>query len=511
MSGSNLDLVNALSGGGLLNSLAHPATVNPLAAYAGATNVANSVWENRLNQARQAAGEAYQQATDPNTGQVDPARAQALIAANPRAALAAQGSATSGQQLQQANTLFNQQQMGAIGRSIGSVLTQPDAQQTPGNYKAMLDYALANHGITQDHYTTALAALQGAGTDPASLRQFGTKLLVGTLAGPEIAQTVLPSNTGINQGNTYQPLVQQPAVLGGGLAKAPGAMPVGLPSASQLIQPTPGPATATGQPTSTTLGNTLRMQGLDQNGNPIPNPAFANLPSALRNPNAPPAVATPIVTGVGPAASSAMATTGQTSSANYQDISNAATKAVGQRAQLQSMLGDASQFTTGPGASTLKDIKATIQRIGATVGTSFGIDANKLASQEDLDKVANQLADAQGANSDARLAVNQGANPSSHNTPAGLRLILNKLIGNSDFLAAKGALAAQYQRTQDPQGVNARTFADQVNQQLDPRVFQFNRMDQDQQRQYLTELGAGKDAFKQKYIQMRSMGVLPGG
>ena len=208
----------------ILDRIANPTTLNVLGAYDQAAQAARGIWANRQAQAQQAAGEAYQQATDPQTGLVDPAKAQALIAADPRAALAAQSSATSGQALQTANTAFNQGQQAAIGRTIGSVLTDPE--QTPEKYRQALDYSLANHGIDQSHYDAALSALKAVPSDPTALRKFGTRLLVGTLAGPDMARTVMPTNQDINTGATVQPVVRQPAVLGGGMTQAPGAVPL---------------------------------------------------------------------------------------------------------------------------------------------------------------------------------------------------------------------------------------------------------------------------------------------
>lgn len=282
---------------------------------------------------------------------------------------------------------------------------------------------------------------------------------------------------------------------------------------AEKISPVTGPAGPRGQPTTQPSSAYALSHGLDPDtGNPLPHPAFKDLPTTLRGPNQQPAAA-PTQTGLGPADTTAMTETGGTSSKAYDATSQAGVKAISQRALLQNMAGDATQFTTGPGAAGIKNLKATIQRIGNIFGLS-PIDADKLAANEDLDKVAAQLADAQGAGSDARLAVNQGANPSSHNTPAGLRLILNKLTGNADYLAARAQLAQQYQRTKDPTSANNRTFETEIGAKLDPRVFQFNRLDADQQKQYLSEMPtqAARDAFKRSYFEHRDqMKVFPGG
>jgi len=82
------DTLNALSGairsGNVLDSIAHPQVLNPLAAFSTATDVASRVYDLRDKQATAAWGDVLQQATDEN-GNVDYPRAQALAARNPMA------------------------------------------------------------------------------------------------------------------------------------------------------------------------------------------------------------------------------------------------------------------------------------------------------------------------------------------------------------------------------------------------------------------------------------------
>ena len=84
-----LGLGAAIRGGSVLDALAHPATVNPLGAYAGAAATADRIWQTLQWQAQQAMGEAYQGAIDPATGRYDPQKFNSLLAASPQAALAA--------------------------------------------------------------------------------------------------------------------------------------------------------------------------------------------------------------------------------------------------------------------------------------------------------------------------------------------------------------------------------------------------------------------------------------
>ena len=107
--------------------------------------------------------------------------------------------------------------------------------------------------------------------------------------------------------------------------------------------------------------------------------------------------------------------------------------------------------------------------------------------------MANQLADAQGAGSDARMHVQQGANPSSHNTPAGLSLIVGQLRGNIDYLKAREQLAAAWPDKSDNTG-----FESTIGAHLDPRAFQYSRLTPQQKTDYFKGI-ADKDAFITAY------------
>lgn len=545
MSGSVNNLIALQAGQGV------PAVENPLAQqqqYAQARQVIlqsqNAMNQNKLFQSQQKQGQLAQQAIDPSTGQFSPSKFNMLLGQSPGAGIGAQDAIAASQTQSSAQQTQAQGSQKQLASGIGGLLTlNGGAGPTYGQTTDFLKAQLTSGAIRPQSAQAALIGMP-SGDDPQSMatRTHMIQTIQQQMASSQEQLTNAYGTAGIqNRGGTAQPIVQQSAMQGGGVAQTPGAATItpapqfvdtgkqavptsggqpigpgistGLPSAAALAQPVTGPASATGAATTISLGQQLARQGLDSNGNPIPNPAFASLPAALRNPNAPPKLGTPMATGLGPAATNAMAATGTQSSGAYQDISAASVKAQGQRALLQNMAGDASQFTTGPGADNIKAAQSILQRISPRIAASFGVDPAKLAANEDLDKVGNQLADAMGAGSDARLAVNQGANPSSHNTPAGLQLILAKLTGNTDYQAARGQLAAQYQQTIDPTGANSRQFEAQVGQQLDPRVFQFNRLNGPQQAQYLSEMpgGAAKDAFKQNYFRTKAMGVLPGG
>lgn len=522
------ELINALSGGGLLSSIANPRVLNPNLVgdtYGKATDIANGLWRNRLAQSQQAVGENLLAATGQD-GTVDTGKLAALNARNPTTALSAGASAQTGQALRSNDMGFNQAQQGAIGRSVGSVLTLPDAQQTPDNYKQMLDYALANHGIDQGHYNSALQALTAAGADPGALRQFGTKLLVGTLAGPEMAQTVLPSNQDVNDGQTVRPMVRQPAVLGGGMAPAPGSVPIGFPSRTAALEQVGQPAdaktaAALGVPIGTIISGPMllrwQQQGAGSNltgglgGGAAyagkPNPLLGDLPSPLAGPNGEPVAPPPSPPQVAPAPAAgglrAVVTspppgTGEQaveSNKRFNDISDQSVAARSRGAVLDNMLADTSQFTTGPGTDVIARVRAVANRLGLNVNTEG------LSAVESFKKLAAALNAGQG--SDARLSVSEASNPHADLSPAGIDLMLRQLRGNEDYNQARGKLAAAH-----PDKTNIAGFEDKTGSQLDPRTFQYDRMTGPQKATYFNSL-----PDKAKFVKAHdaAAALLPGG
>ncbi len=171
------------------------------------------------------------------------------------------------------------------------------------------------------------------------------------------------------------------------------------------------------------------------------------------------------------------------------------------------MLADTSQFTTGTGASKTLDLKRALVSWAPQIANYMNIDPKNVAAQESFDKIANQIADAQGAGSDARLAVNQGANPHSSLSPEGVDFIIRQLQGNTDYAQARQAQAAQWGDQSDYRG-----FENWSRQNLDPRYFQFNRLTPDQQRDYFMGIKsqAERNAFKAGYTKANAAGYLTG-
>ena len=199
------------------------------------------------------------------------------------------------------------------------------------------------------------------------------------------------------------------------------------------------------------------------------------LPPALRNPANVPAPVTGNVVAPGPSAVAAQGATGTQSAGKFQEIAEQGVQARGQDAILGNMETEAAQFTQGTGQERIKNFQAAALRFAAPLAAAFGVTPEAVAANQSFDKLAAQIADAQGAKSDARLQVTQAANPSSSLTPEGIKLILKQLRGNTDYLDARAKLAAQWPDKADREGFEA-----QIGKNLNPRAFQFQRMDRAQ-------------------------------
>lgn len=99
--------------------------------------------------------------------------------------------------------------------------------------------------------------------------------------------------------------------------------------------------------------------------------------------------------------------------------------------------------------------------------------------------------------------MNQGANPSSHLSPAGVDLIIRQLRGNADYLTARAQLAATYPDQTDRAG-----FETKIGANLDPRVFQYARMTP-QQKSTFYQAMPNKAEFQQAYRYAAQNSLIP--
>lgn len=421
-------------------------------------------------------------------------------------------------------------------------------QQRQLGYSALAPILAKKGPISLDDLTTALAGAEKSGVvtqpvlselssvplsgDPAvDDANFRAHILANSQPAASAAAAVTPSQTNVDVG----PAIQQYTVgargmpdqgvptsvgapitkgigpqfvnTGAGLVSTNNGAPTGTNpianqmSPAQLATPTQIGVDSKGAPIMGTLG-----QFLDKAGAPQSPLGTGRFPTALLNPNKPQAPATSpgVVTGQGPAQVAQQSAQGATSAHAFQDIADQGVQARGQNAVLGNMLGDIGSFTPGP--TKINEFKATMQRYAPSLAAQFGLSPDSVAANESFDKLANQIAGAQGERSDARLSVAQAANPGSHLSPAGADLILRQLQGNADYLQARSKLAAAYPDQTDRAGFEATQGST-----LDPRAFQFARMTAPQKAQYAATLSPTDRTSVQKgYNSAVGQGLISG-
>ena len=213
-----------------------------------------------------------------------------------------------------------------------------------------------------------------------------------------------------------------------------------------------------------------------------------------------PAASTPTYFGTAPSAADIELQKRQVEqgTTGFQAITDQAVASRPRSAILGNMLGDTTQFTSGPLASRIETVRAVANRFGIPVNTEG------LSAQESFNKLAAQLANAQGANSDARLNVNVAANPHQELSPAGVDLMVRQLQGNEDYLQVRAKLAASY-----PDQTDIKKFENEVGAKVDPRAFQFARMTPAQRQAYDKGLSAtDRAAVKSSYNWLANQGLV---
>jgi hypothetical protein len=163
----------------------------------------------------------------------------------------------------------------------------------------------------------------------------------------------------------------------------------------------------------------------------------------------------------------------------------------------------------------LKQLSKTLQIGGPTVeiekklgqlSSRFGLPSTmtgeQLKSVEEFDKIANQISLNQSQNfhgSDAGLHTVVGANPSSSMSTYGREGVIDMLQGNQDAIdvTRRAWLAA---RANGAPVSSHDLFMERIGQEIDPRVFQFNRMSRENQQKFLSQMDpADVKDFEEKF------------
>jgi hypothetical protein len=428
-----------------------PAPANPLQqalsiAQYRALN-ANGLAAQQQLAANRATSAAYQQATDPTTGQVDNNKLVGILSQNQDAAYnlpnVIQGINTQKQQQQTLQTGQLDQSIKAqtgLRQGLGSLLTKPDL--SPQDVQGFATTQLQAGSITPQVYQ---AEMQSMPQDPQQLRQWVSQHYMSALSGETQLHAMLPQYAQINTGPATVAVNQNPMAAGGGVGTVGYTVQNGL-SPSDAASPVT--VNANGQPTMITKGQFAGAQG----GAPAPSgqggaPGAAGgtpaqLPGQLPGGGfsaAPPLGADKVANDAGGRFSTLQAAANQAKPMmQTYDLATQAAKAA----------------LPGKGGTSALNVPALLNTFGIQAGSDT-VKNNQLLVNY-LNGAADQAASALGlSGSDSRLAAAKAGQPDPHdmNAPALLssiqhvkglqQAVLDRSNATTNFLAQNGNNTSQ--------------------------------------------------------------------
>jgi hypothetical protein len=446
--------------------------INPLQFLSGVAGLQNTLNQNKLfNQQYQTnigLGQIYKSAINPNTGQLDTTKLNALISQNPNVTMALPQAIQNSQEAQGRQQTLQAQQLTLAKQHL----------DTLESYVAPL---AANPNVTsRDIIGTMSQAMSMGHVDPSTASQLYASLPRD--AQGNVNEAAVPG--WLKQQQFRMMSMQQQfdamnpapaAVNTGAQTQFVRAPQVGQPSVVGSLQNTLPPTTEVFNP------QTNQMQFIGGGGGGG-RPAGAG------------AIGGSGGTGGGLGAAPPL---GAESAANV-DAQNAATQGINlqsradrvpdNKAILGNLEGALNQFTSGPGSDWKKVAGAFInQNLQSMGGTGFN--PKGIASQEEFNKQAGMLAQSQfqalgGTGTDAKLDATTLTSPNSALSKMGNQGIIAMLKGNEDAISAKNQAWQAYKAQNGPQSYGQ--FSTQFNKSYDPRVFQSQYLTPDDNKKMLS-------------------------
>lgn len=449
----------AARGGSVLDRIANPPQVNVLGAFQNAAQAAGSIYDVQQKQATRAAGEAFLNSIDQATGLPRQSNFLLGLKADPTTAMVAQDAAQRGLTLDTGTYALHTARMGRAADAIGTLI---------GRYPNGIPQEAAHAAIQQEVDSGLITPAEAEqlrpqfGADPRQNSIVATQLYSHNMTNQQQLDRIYGTRAAVSTGSSTEFKTVPPPGPGQPDVSVPHTLTPGEQAEYQKwLQgevEMPDPNNPGGKLKGTRLQHFERM-GVDPKlfypggGGGSPAGGSSTLPPTLRNPPAKPSSGTPLPV---------------PSPSDIDEFKTISDKAVASRdrsAILGNMLSDVGQFTTGP----LADITSRMRNMGIALGIK-GLSVEGQSAQESFNKLAAQLANAQGATSDQRLNINVAANPHQELSPAGATLMIHQLQGNEDYLQARAKLAAAYP------GQNVKKFESEIGTKLDPRAFQYGRM-----------------------------------
>lgn len=345
-------------------------------------------------------------------------------------------------------------QVGYLVNGLSALASKPDLSQ-----QDVVDFAnkSLNEGIISPQtHAEEMKTLQAAGNDPGKLRQLLTTYGLRALDAGQRFSAQFGTPTLLDTGPSIQPLAVSPF----------GVNPLGnpidkgmTPSESNELVQFPGPK---GNQLTTTKGNVPNVFG---GQNQLLGPQEA-APAPAAQPAMPPSQGATVVSGPTPQQLKMYAASADQFQQDKQDAANWQTA----KLPLEKMIALLPSTNTGKGA----DLLTIVPDVANMLGIPLGADQSEQLAE--LKKYANNLARQSGAapNSDSQLAAAFAANPNTDMNNAAAQNVAKTVLSLARF---KQGLTT----TAIAQGIAPEDYSDFASQwanQLDPRAFGFDLMDQ---------------------------------
>lgn len=473
---------------------------NLLQTLAGATQLRGV---QQQQQANVAASQAYREATDPTTGQIDYNRLTALLS---------QGDAA--YNLPQIQAQINEGRNSALNYDKGKLeLAQKRTDLLSGGFGGLLAkgsfqpadvMGIASQGIRLGLFTPeeAIAFTSDMPNDPSQLQNWAKQKYVGFSQDADRLKTLMPQTQVINTGG--QQVITPINPLTGG--------PIGQQTVFNNTL-TPGQATenvqvfdpSTGTMRTITKAQQLQMQGGGMGGG-LPPAGGGGLGSGRINaaPGAPGLQAAPAL-----GSAEAAQVVGKASAENSQVLQRSADAAPQSIYQFQNMRAVLPDIDTGPGTDWRNQAAAFATAISPEIASKIGFDPQKVASYEEFKKYATQAAQATlaglGEGTDSKLASAVSANPGTNLSKLGNQHLIDVLIAGQRATLAKNQ--AWQASGLPPEQYNK--FSTQWSKEIDPRVFAAQDMDATARYKMLDSLPKkDQETFKRSYLNARNLGYV---
>lgn len=180
--------------------------------------------------------------------------------------------------------------------------------------------------------------------------------------------------------------------------------------------------------------------------------------------------------GLEPGVAQAAVSTAENSAKLGNELVAAANQAPITEGILQNLDKTLGEFTSGPGADWTRVGKAFVNTtLPKGLAEKVGFDPKSIASQEEFNKQAYNLAQSQfqalgGTGTDAKLNSTMSTSPSELLSKEGNKGIIQILRGNNDALKAKSKAWNAWKKTNGEDSYGE--FSEQFNENFNPRVFQ---------------------------------------